>query len=277
MAIINKLKSYCDGSETLAWLTLGEIVVWLLVTVITLTGKLMHFYVPVAEWLTLPSLFPLFLTRPWTLLTYMCVHFDVLHVLFNVLWLYWFGRIMLITLSDRHLLLAFIGGGIAGGVFFLAAAALGYGSGWLCGCSAAVIAVMCVAAILLPDHTINLFLIGEVKLKWVAVVCCLLTFLGGGGNQAAHIGGLTWGVTLGLLLRNGIDLTRRIPSFSKYMGSRSDNNRRADTMVRVLKQRQTDMERLDSLLEKIKLSGYESLSGKERKELNELSKKLSNK
>lgn len=277
MTIINKWKSYCNGSETLAWLTLGEVAVWLLVTVVTLAGKLMHFYVPVAEWLTLPSLFLFFMTRPWTLLTYMCVHFDVLHVLFNVLWLYWFGRILLITLSDRHLLLVFTGGGITGGVFFLVAAAFGYGTGWLCGCSAAVIAVMCVAAIRLPDHPINLILIGEVKLKWVAVVCCLLTFLGGGGNQAAHIGGLVWGITLGLLLRNGVDLTKLIPSFSRYKSSRSDNNRSADTMVRVLKQLQTDMERLDSLLEKIKLSGYESLSGKERKELNELSKKLSNK
>ncbi len=277
MTIIDKCKRYCGGSTVLTWLTVGESATWLIVMILTIAGRLLHFYVPVAEWLTLPSLFSLFITRPWTLLTYMCVHFDVLHVLFNVLWLYWFGRIMLITLSDRHLLLAFIGGGIAGGLFFLAAAALGYGTGWLCGCSAAVIAVMCVAAIRLPDHTIHLFLIGEVKLKWVAVVCCLLTFFGGGGNQAAHIGGLLWGVTLGLLLRNGIDLTKRIPSFSRYRDSKSDHNRSADTMVRVLKQRQTDMERLDSLLEKIKLSGYESLSNRERKELNELSKKLSNK
>ncbi len=271
------IKRYCGGSDTLAWLTLGEIAIWLLVTILTLAGRLMHFYLPIAEWLTLPSYFPLFLTRPWTLFTYMAVHFDVLHVLFNVLWLYWFGRILMITLSDRHLLLAFIGGGITGGLLFLAASALGYGSGWLCGCSAAVIAVMCMAAIRLPDHSINLFLIGEVKLKWVAVVCCLLTFLGGGGNQAAHIGGMLWGILLGLLLRRGIDLTNWVPSSKSFYHLNRDvksNGRKADKMVRMLKQRQTDMERLDSLLDKIKLSGYESLSRKERRELNELSSRL---
>ncbi|MDE5848227.1 MAG: rhomboid family intramembrane serine protease, partial [Muribaculaceae bacterium] len=185
--MLDKWRSYCGGSLLLAWLTLGEAAIWLGVTVISLVGSAMHFYVPVADWLTLPSIFSIFLTRPWTLLTYMGVHFDFLHMLFNVLWLYWFGRIMLITLSDRHLAVAFAGGGVAGGVLFLASAALGYGSGWLCGCSAAVIAVMCATAIHLPDHPVNLFLIGEVKLKWVAIACCVLTFIGGGGNQAAHI------------------------------------------------------------------------------------------
>ncbi|MDE6547613.1 MAG: rhomboid family intramembrane serine protease [Muribaculaceae bacterium] len=273
MTIIEKWKRYCDGSATLAWLTLGIALVWVIVTVITIIGHMTHFAIPIAEWATLPSYFPLFLSRPWTLLTYMLVHFDILHMLFNVLWLYWFGRIMLITLSDRHLLLSFIGGGIAGGLLFLAASAIGYGSGWLCGCSAAVIAVMSVAAIRLPDHRINLFLIGEVKLKWVAVACCLLTFLGGGGNQAAHMGGLIWGVAIGLLLRNGIDPAKWLPTFH-HTGSNATYDRRPDIMVRVLKQRQNDMDRLDSLLDKIKLSGYESLSRKERKELNELSARL---
>ncbi len=261
------IKRYCGGSATLAWLTLGLVAVWLLVTVLTLAGRMMHFYVPIAEWLTLPSYFPLFLTRPWTLITYMAVHFDVLHMLFNVLWLYWFGRIMLAVFSDRHLLLAFIGGGVAGGIVFLASSAMGLGSGWLCGCSAAVIAVMCVAAIRLPDHPINLFLIGEVKLKWVAVACCVLTFIGGGGNQAAHIGGLMWGVALGLMLRNGIDPTHRfnMPQAPK---------RKADRMVKVLRDRQADIERLDQLLDKIRLSGYGSLSARERKELNEISSRI---
>ncbi len=273
MTILDKWKSYCDGSGVLAWLTLGEVSVWILVMILSLIGQLMHFYVPVAEWLTLPSLFPLFITRPWTLLSYMAVHFDVLHMLFNVLWLYWFGRLMLMTHSDGHLLLAFIGGGIGGGIFFLLSAAIGYGSGWLCGCSAAVIAVMCVAAIRLPNHRINLFLIGEVKLKWVAIACCLLTFIGGGGNQAAHIGGLLWGVSLGLMLRNGVDPAKWF-SINRNHKENPTMKRNADRMVRVLKDRQEDMHRLDELLDKIRLSGYGSLSNRERKELNELSARI---
>lgn len=258
----------------LAWLTLGLVAVWLLVTMLTIIGRLTNAYIPIAEWLTLPSLFSLFLTRPWTILTYMAVHFDFLHMLFNVLWLYWFGRMMLLILSDRHLLFAFIGGGVAGGLFFLASSAVGFGSGWLCGCSAAVIAVMCATALRLPDHPIHLFLIGEVKLKWVAVACCLLTFLGGGGNQAAHIGGLLWGVAFGLMLQRGVDPTEL---FSKRRGSgrhSGGQHRRADHMVRVLHDRQADIRRLDEILDKIRLSGYGALSARERKELNELSARI---
>lgn len=274
MNLTEKWKYYCGGSALLAWLTLGLVAVWLAVTVISLIGRLAHFYVPLAEWLTLPSLFPLFLTRPWTLLTYMAVHFDVLHMLFNVLWLYWFGRIMLTTLSDRHLAVAFAGGGIFGGLLFLLSAALGYGSGWLCGCSAAVISVMCATAIRLPDHPLHLFLIGEVRLKWVAAACCLLTFIGGGGNQAAHIGGLLWGVAFGLMLCRGIDPAAWIGATSQFSRHERQPRRNADRMVRMLRNRQDDIRRLDELLDKIRLSGYGSLSNKERKELNELSSRI---
>ncbi len=181
---------------------------------------------------------------------------------------------MLITLSDRQLAIAFVGGGIAGGLFFLASAALGFGSGWLCGCSAAVIAVMCTTAIRLPDHPLNLFLIGEVKLKWVAVACCILTFLGGGGNQAAHIGGLLWGVAYGLMIRQGVDPARWLAGLTTKKATRRAPKRNPDRMVRVLRDRQEDIRRLDELLDKIRLSGYGSLSARERKELNEISARI---
>lgn len=260
------------GSRVLAWLTLTEITVWLAVTILGLLAQMMHFVSPVADWLTLPSDMTLFRERPWTLLTYMAVHFDFFHVLFNVLWLYWFGKMLLITLSDRHLLLAFAGGGIAGGLLFLIAAALGYGGGWLCGCSAAVIAVMCLAAIRIPDYPVHLFLIGEVKLKWVAVACCVLTFLGGGGNQAAHVGGLIWGVCLGLMLKKGVDPVSRFDT--SFRSKDKDSRRSGVRMAKVLHDRQADIRRLDQLLDKIKLSGYESLSRRERLELQDLSSRL---
>jgi len=268
--MIEKWKRYCEGSRLLAWLTSGEAGIWLVVAILSLLGKWFHFDTGIAEWLTLPSSFAVFLTRPWTMATYMGIHFDVLHMLFNVLWLYWFGRILLITLSDKDLAVYFFGGGICGGLFFIFAAAMGLGGGWLCGCSAAVIAVMCGAAIKHPDMEIRLFLLGSVKLKWVAIVCCLLTFIGGGGNQAAHIGGLAWGVGYTLCVK------RLSFGFKRATLSRNEGKkvRNPDKMVKVLQNRLTDLARLDQLLDKIKISGYESLSVKERKELNDLSKRI---
>lgn len=265
--MIEKWKRYCGGSGMLAWTTLAEAGIWLIVAILSLLGKGLHFNPGIAEWLTLPASFPTFLTRPWTLLTYMWIHFDVLHVLFNLLWLYWFGRILLTTLSDRNLALYFFGGGVSGGIFFLAASALGWGGGWLCGCSAAVIAVMAGAAIKHPNMEVRLFLIGNVKLKWVAVVCCLLTFLGGGGNQAAHIGGLVWGVVVAVMSRES-----RVRSLEPGVGS--ERKRRVDKVVKAMNDHRADMARLDELLDKIKSSGYEGLSRRERNELEELSKRI---
>lgn len=264
--MIEKWRSYCGGSGLLAWITLLEAASWLVAAMLSIMGNWLHFNPGIAEWLTLPSDFRVFITRPWTLVTYMAIHFDVFHVVFNLLWLYWFGRILLINLSDRDLAGYFFGGGIAGGVAFLCAAAMGWGGGWLCGCSAAVISVMAGAAIRHPNLEIRLLLIGNVKLKWVAVICCLLTFIGGGGNQAAHIGGLLWGVGRSVF-------GYRFSSIQKREGGNT-RQRSAEKMVKVLNEHRNDMERLDQLLDKIKSSGYESLSRKERKELNELSKRI---
>ncbi|MDE6342070.1 MAG: rhomboid family intramembrane serine protease [Muribaculaceae bacterium] len=266
MNLLGKWYWLCGRSRWLAWMILTEVGVWLVVTVLSLLGSTFHFDPALSEWLTLPSGFSRFATRPWTLLTYMAVQFDFFHLLFNVLWLYWFGKILLLTLSEKRLAVFFIGGGVAGGLLFLGASALGAGGGMLCGCSAAVIAVMCGAAVMMPDYPLNLFLIGAVRLKWVALACCLLTLLGGGGNQAAHIGGALWGLALAVMLRRGITLP----------GPRADKERSRDAskMVRILRERRDDMERLDALLDKIKISGYESLSRREKDELNTLSTRI---
>lgn len=260
---IEKFRWACRGSRWLSGLILAEAGIWVIVTILSLLGKALGVFMPIAEWLTLPSDFGLFLTRPWTLLSYMAVQFDFFHMLFNLAWLYWFGRILLREVSERQLAQYFIGGGIFGGAFFLIASSQGLTGGWLCGCSAAVIAVMTGAAVKMPDYRLNLLLFGEVKLIWVAVICGLLTFLGGGGNQTAHIGGLAWGLIMAVPLR-----------FPSLRFKRQKGDRDPSKIVKILKDRQTDMQRLDCLLDKIRLSGYSSLSKRERKELNELSNRI---
>ena len=59
------------------------------------------------------------LSRPWTLITYMFTHFNFLHILFNMLILYWFGRIFLQYLTGRQLLTTYLIGGLAGALLYL--------------------------------------------------------------------------------------------------------------------------------------------------------------
>ena len=73
------------------------------------------------EWLSLPADFNVLIRRPWTIITYMFLHKSFLHILFNLIVLYWFGKIFLKYLSQRQLLSIYLLGGLSGGLFYIAA------------------------------------------------------------------------------------------------------------------------------------------------------------
>ncbi len=77
--------------------------------------------VPFLQYLQLPASPELLLFRPWTLFTYMFTHFDFLHILFNMLWLYWFGGLFLNFFNERQLGGLYILGGLAGAILFVLA------------------------------------------------------------------------------------------------------------------------------------------------------------
>lgn len=73
------------------------------------------------SWLQFPSSPVGFLHRPWTVITYMFTHYDFLHILFNMLWLYWFGKLFLTFFNEKQLGGLYILGGVAGALFFMLA------------------------------------------------------------------------------------------------------------------------------------------------------------
>ena len=73
------------------------------------------------EWLELPASLSRFILQPWSLLTYMFMHAGFMHILFNMLWLYWFGALFLNFFSAKHLRGVYILGGICGGLLYIAA------------------------------------------------------------------------------------------------------------------------------------------------------------
>lgn len=225
------------------------------------------------EWLTLPSSWREWLIEPWTLVTYMFTHTHPLHLLMNVLWLGWFGSILLSSaVSGRVIIWLYIGGGLSGGVLYmLLAPMLGIRASVLMGASASVLAIMTYAAVILPQYTFHLFFLGDVKLKWMALFMILLAFLGlGGGNaggELAHIGGAAFGLTAALFKKN---TTRE----KAKIFSHTPNPRRSSRVISIMEQHRQDARRLDELLDKIRISGFGSLSKSERKELEDLSKRV---
>ncbi|MGB4535341.1 MAG: rhomboid family intramembrane serine protease, partial [Tenuifilaceae bacterium] len=61
------------------------------------------FHTELTRFLAVPAYLPNLAHRPWTVFTYMFFHEGFIHILFNLLWLYWLGRIFLNFMSERKL------------------------------------------------------------------------------------------------------------------------------------------------------------------------------
>lgn len=214
-------------------------------------------------WLVLPPSWMSALLQPWTVVTYIFVHYDVWHLLGNMLCLYCFGIVALDVMTKRRLVATFIAGGVVGALTYLLAAAAVSSQG-LMGSSAAVMAVAAATVLTKPDYRVNLWLFGMVKIKWIAlffVAFALLTTSPGNAAicaHAAHLGGIAAGALSALQLRRGGRRRKAVvlPRLhTEPVGSFSER-------------------RLDQLLDKVKTSGYGSLSEAEKRELNDLSSKI---
>lgn len=281
-------RSYAAGSllTKLLYINVG---VFLLVRALLIVLRL--FNVEGAHVLALlqaPSDVRLLLLRPWTLVTYMFLHIDVLHLLFNMLWLYAFGRIFLLFLDGRRLVGIYITGGIAGALLYVVAYAvfpyfrdMGMTS-YLMGASASVMAIVFAVSFYRKDYTINLLFIGQIKLLYLALGVFAIDFFSitsaNAGGHIAHIGGALWGLLFALQIQRGRDLTAPINALIDRLANMKKRRElrmkvsvggggraESDAAYRERKRREADA--LDEILDKLRRSGYESLSSDEKKAL----------
>ena len=238
------------------------------------------------QWVEMPSYLPDLAVRPWTVLTYMFAQYDVMHILFNMLWLYWFGVLFQDICGGRALLRLYLLGGIAGALFFLLAVNLimpSMSHSWLIGSSAGVIAIVAATAIKMPDFRFNLLFLGPVALKWIAIVTIVLDLIGvkgaNVGGHIAHLGGAVVGAAYALLQRKGTDITRPIEivlNFFSRIGTARPRVKTKGPHRESKAEIERDRARLDEILEKIKHSGYSALTQEERRMLFEISNREKN-
>jgi len=211
------------------------------------------------------------LYHPWALFTYMFLHIELFHILFNMLWLYWMGKLFIEYLGERKFMYTYILGGLSGGVLYLVVSSLTNSPpSLLMGASAGIMAVIIAVAVLLPNYPIFLFIIGEVKLKYVALGAFLLTsiidFNSNSGGKISHIGGALYGWIYIWQSRRGYDFANILNSFFKRIGSIfSGGSRSKRTKMTVTKGGRSDKQkRIDDILDKISRSGYDSLTREEK-------------
>lgn len=264
------------GSPTARLITIN-CVVFILVTIANLIcdscgyGK-----AATTRWLALPGNGDTYLSRPWTIFTYMWVNTDLLRLLFNMLWLLCFGRLLSLPLSAGRFTGLYISGGLLGGALYLAGTLTGWWQGaWLIGPSAAIIAVTVTTAIMLPQLELNMLIIGRVRVIWVALCVLLIYFLDIDGHNlggnAAHAGGAIAGAIFGLLRLHPLLVKK--PAAEKQSGSTSKGSYHANMRQRGNISAE-DNRQLDIILDKVKRAGYNALSDDEKRRLFNISSRI---
>lgn len=296
MAMWDELKRRFSEGSMLMRLIYVNVGVFL---VVRLVGIVMFFagsdINSVLHWLEVPSAWTEVLHRPWTVITYSFLHIDFLHILFNMLWLYWLGRIFMEYFNVKQLMALYIYGAIGGAVAYVLASSV-RGMEPLLGASASVYAIVVAVATYSPNYRIGLLFLGSVALKWVVLAMVLIDLLQmdalSSGGHIAHLGGALVGFFYAMMMRRGHDITaplnrcidkivslasrRKSPGVGGPVGGRAYRGHSAQSEAHNTSQSATGKATesdLDRVLEKIKRSGYTALTDEERDLLFSFSRK----
>jgi membrane associated rhomboid family serine protease len=262
-------------------------------------------YALMIKYLMIPADLSTFAARPWTIVTYMFLHERIFHILFNMLFLYWFGLLIMEYLGSQKLANLYVLGGLSGGILYLLMYNVSpyfegaVGSSYMLGASAGVYAIVIGAARLVPNTTFHLLLLGPVKIKYIAIFYVVLAFANSVGQNAggelAHLGGAILGYFYIVQLQNGIDLGRPFQRFWQFFTglfsrrskvkvsyrkktattatSSSNYSTGSTSKTSVSTSSDTTQEEIDRILDKIAERGYEALNKEEKRKLFEFSKK----
>ena len=229
------------------------------------------------------------LFKPWTLITHLFVHSGLMHILFNMMTLYFTYQLFNQRFDDKRFLNVYFVSGFAGALMFLLSVNLfplfseNAHSYTAVGASAAVMGVLIAICTYRPEDEVMLFGAFRLKLQWMALIFVLLDLIsirsGNEGGHLAHLGGALFGFFWAINIKKGIDIAA---FFNKAQAIFSWKPKRKSTIKVVHKRAKKDedynldkrqkQKRIDDILDKISRSGYDSLSKEEKALLFELSK-----
>jgi membrane associated rhomboid family serine protease len=243
----------------------------------------------VTQWLSVPSLFENLLVKPWSIVTYMFLHQDFLHLLFNMMILFSGGSIFLQYLSEKQLLQTYLIGGLFGALFFILAFnffpvfKVANQNAIALGASASVLAIMVAIATYVPQYTVNLMFIGAVRLKYLAIIFLVLDIFSikgdNPGGHIAHLGGALWGFGYIVLLKNKYDVYTIFNIFKRrklkvsYRNTEKKRSERPVTDEDYNARKNEYASKVDEILDKISKYGYSSLTSQEKEFLFKMSNK----
>lgn len=267
-----------------------NLIVFAIVTFFTITAFLVrgdHNFI--IYWLGLPASFETLILKPWTIVSYMFTHQSFLHILFNLLFFFWFGKIFVQYLDQKKLLGLYILGGLVGGVVYVLAFNIFpvfeelKDSSIAIGASASVMAIIIAVATLVPRHTVFMLFFGQVQIRYIAIAVVIIDILSiptdNAGGHIAHLGGALTGFAFIYYYKKGTDITTGVFKIIKFfkelfvpdknirVKSRRTKHRKPETDYEYNARKKAEQEGIDKILDKIAKDGYKSLTDKEKEKL----------
>lgn len=299
--ILDNIKRRFKQKDILIQLIIINIAVFLIFALVGLFCTLFKLNnIELVEYIGVPADLHLLIKRPWMLFTYMFAHQAFFHILFNMLMLFWFGQMFLSYFSPKSLGSLYVLGGLAGAVIYIIAfnlipyyvdinttqTELGHPLAMI-GASASVMAIIFAAAFYRPNAEVNLFMVFRLKIVYIAIFLFIIDFISldsktNPGGHVAHIGGAIMGYIFAKQYLRGKDITRWINKIIDWFVNLTKPKSPKKMKVKYKKReddyqynerRKNETEDIDRILDKIKASGYNSLSSDEKKRLFDASKK----
>lgn len=234
------------------------------------------------KWLAAPSAIGSLIVKPWTVVTYMFLHQGFWHLLWNMVILFFAGRIFHDLLGTRRFINTYFIGGLAGLLLFI----LFYNvfpvfenqvGAPILGASASIMAIFVGIATYTPNYTVYLPLIGGVKLKYIAIFYVVLDFINirtgvNSGGHIAHLGGALWGFVWARQMKNGTDISSWFDVLVAYLKAMIPRKKKMKVVHNTKKKpagtgsfkKKPDSAVIDAILDKISKSGYDSLTAREK-------------
>ena len=226
----------------------------------------------VLEWFSLEDSFSSLLTKPWTIITYGFLHADFLHVLLNLITLYFIGNLFITYFTQKQLLNFYLLGTFSGGLLYIIShnyfPLFDGKSSILVGASAGISAIFIGITTYIPNYQLKLRFIGFVKLWNLAAIWIGLDILALSGTNAgghfAHLGGALFGfLYVNQVSDKKIKIWEKIASLFKskkhlrtvYKSGKKSNLNKSTSLTQ---------QQIDGILDKISKSGYDTLSKAEK-------------
>lgn len=239
----------------------------------------------IVQWFELPNDFFGFLMQPWSIITYSFFHGGLGHLFWNMLLIFFVGRIFLNLFDGRRFLNVYFLGVIFGGLFFM----LGYNifpaffnvNAALIGASAGASAILIFICTYIPNQEVRVIFF-NVKLWYIGVFVILMDLIqlptsGNAGGHLAHLGGALLGYLYASQLFKGNDIGAGFSSFFDSIANLFKRTEKKAPLKTVYRNQsapsnrsttdydaQSKQKKIDAILDKISKSGYESLSKAEK-------------